>query len=175
MTFVQVRNRVISALTKYLGCQIKLSGHKDNVPDFPHGYYSILTPRISNHHFGLKEVEQIGDEFVQKRSEPVEATMSFTFCSENRETETGFVLGEDEAMELAEKAHCFFLLRAHSIVTDEGDIVVRNVGDVRNRTSFLVENTVCRYGFDVRFAYVRTDEEPTTIIEAGNGSGEFQK
>ena len=175
MTFVQVRNCVVSELTKYLGYQIKLSGHTDDMPDFPYGYYSVLTPRASNHHFGLKEVEQIGNEFVQKRSEPVEATMSFTFCSENRETDTGFILGEDEAMELAEKAHCFFLLHAHNISTDAGDIVVRNVGNVVNRASFLVEDTVCRYGFDVRFAYVRTDEEPTTIIEVGNGSGEFQK
>ena len=175
MTFVQLRNHVISELTKYLGCTVKPSDKKDDVADLPYCYYSVLTPRTSNHYFGLKEVEQIGDEFIQKRSEPVEATMSFTFRSENHETDTEFILGEDEAQELAEKAHSFFLLHAHNISTDVGDIVVRNVGNVVNRTSFLVEDSVCRYGFDVRFAYVRTDEEPTTIIEVGNGSGEFQK
>ncbi len=175
MTFVQARNRIIQDLSSYLGCQIRLSGQVDDKPNYPLGYYSVLTPRTSDHAFGLKEVEQIGDEFIEKRYEPVEATLSFTFCSENRETEDGFILGEDEALELAERANGFFLLYAHEILTENGNIVIRNVGSVASRSSFLVEDTVCRYGFDVKFAYTRIDKKPTTIIEIGNGSGEFQK
>lgn len=176
MTFVQARNRIISLLTEYLGCDVRLSGQINDMPNYRYCYYSVLAPRISDHAFGLSEVEHTGDEeYTHIRCELVEATMSFTFCSENRETEAGYILGEDDALELAEKGHCFFLLQAHNIHTDDGDIVIRNVGNVANRSSFLVEDTVCRYGFDVRFAYVRADTEPTTIIENGNGAGAFQK
>ncbi len=174
MTFVQARNHIVSELTKHIGCQVRLSGQIDDMPDYPYCYYSVLTPRASDHAFGLEEVEQIDGEFIYRRSEPVTATMSFTFCSENRKTDTGYILGEDEALELAEKAHGFFLLHAHCISVNEGDIVIKNVGKVINRASFQVEDTVRRYGFDIRFAYVRTDEKPTTTIKSGNSKGKIQ-
>ncbi|MBP3536429.1 MAG: hypothetical protein J6J93_02695 [Muribaculaceae bacterium] len=108
-----------------------------------------------------------------KRSEPVMASLSFTFCSQNRETEDGgYVMGEDEALSLAEKAFGFFLLNAHCIYTEFGDIVINSVGAVANRTGFLVEDSVRRYGFDIRFAYVRTDEMPTiTVSKPGQPIG----
>lgn len=91
--------------------------------------------------------------------------MSFTFCSMNRETEDGYIFGEDEALELAEKAHGFFLLNAHNISTNNnGDIVIDSVGAVAKRSGFLVEDTVRRYGFDIRFNFIRVDEMQTTTI-----------
>lgn len=91
--------------------------------------------------------------------------MSFTFCSQNREAEDGsYIYGEDEALDLAEKGHGFFLLNGHCISVGSEDIVIRNVGSVAGRSGFVVEDTVRRYGFDVRIAYVRTDEMPTTTV-----------
>ncbi len=174
MTFIQARNRIISELTKYIGRPVRLSGQIDDIPEYPYCYYSVLTTRVSDHAFGLEEVERIDSEFIRRRSESVTATMSFTFCSENRETETGYVLGEDEALELAEKAHGFFLLNAHNISTNEGDIVIRDVGRVANRAGFHVEDTVRRYGFDIRFAYVRTDEMNAATIKSGNFKGKIR-
>ena len=69
---------------------------------------------------------------------------------------------------LVERRSGFFLLNAHNISTDTGDIVIRNVGNVVSRSGFVVEETVRRYGFDIRFAYVRTDEKQTpTILHPG--------
>ena len=162
MTFEQARNAIVSGLEAHIGHPVNLSEQIAKIPDFPYCYYSVLAPRISEHSFGLREVVDTECGAVLKRSEPVMASLSFTFCSQNRETEDGgYIMGEDEALSLAEKAFGFFLLNAHCIYTEFGDIVINSVGAVANRTGFLVEDSVRRYGFDIRFAYVRTDEAPT--------------
>lgn len=168
MTLEQARNAVISGLEAHIGRPVRLSDQIDDVPEYPYCYYSILVPRISEHAFGLQEVVDKGGSFARIRSEPVMTTMSFTFCSMNRETENGFVYGEDEALALCEKGEGFFLLNGHIIRTEFGDVVVNNVGSATNRTSFLVEDSVRRYGFDVRISYVRTDEMPTDTVAKVN-------
>lgn len=173
MTFVEARNAIIYGLEQHIGCPVVLSEQIAEVQGFPYSYYSVLTPRISDHAFGLREVQELPDGYMLKRSEPVKASMSFTFCSENRESEDGFIYGEDEALELAEKAHGYFLLDAHNILTETGEVVINNVGSVANRSGFLVQDTIRRYGFDVMFSYVRTDEKPTvTIQNPGNPIGD---
>lgn len=177
MTFVQARNAIVEGLEAHLGCQVNLSDQIAEKPEYPCCYYSVLAPRITSHAFGLTELEETPEGFVRQRSEPVSATMSFTFCSENREAPNGdYIFGEDEALELAEKAHGFFLLNGHCIVTEHGDIVIQNIGGVASRSSFLVTDTIRRYGFDIRFGYVRTDEMPTvTIKNPGNPHGFYKK
>lgn len=176
MNFGQMRNAVIARLENHIECPVKLSEQISDIPDFPYCYYSILAPRISDHAFGLHEVIEDGESFKLVRSEPVSATMSFTFCSMNRETDDGgYVFGEDEALSLCEKAHSFFLLNGHSLLTEHGSIVINNIGAVTNRTGFLVEDYVRRYGFDVRISYVRTDEIPTvTVLRPGGIPGDIK-
>ena len=172
MTFLEARNVIVAELEKHIGCPVILSDQIADVPEYPYCYYSVLTPRTTDHSFGLNEVrnEKVG--YTLLRSEPVSATMSFTFCSMNRETEDGYIFGEDEAMTLADKAHGFFLLDAHNIHTANGDIVINNVGAAVSRTSFLVEDSLRRYGFGIKFSYIRTDEKvTTTILKPGNPVG----
>ena len=164
MKFVEARNEIVYRLEQHIGCSVVLSEQIADKPEYPCCYYSVLAPRISNHAFGLRELVADADAQIARRSELAGATMSFTFCSMNRDTESGYIFGEDEALELAEKAHGFFLLNAHNIHTDAGDIVISNVGPVVKRSGFLVEETVRRYGFDVRFNFVRVDEMRTTTI-----------
>lgn len=176
MTFEQARNVIAAGLEAHLGCPVVLSERIAERPDFPYCYYSVLAPRISDHAFGLRELVEGGAEFKLVRSEPVFATMSFTFCSENRDTDDGgYIFGEDEALSLCEKANGYFLLNGHVLATEHGDIVINNVGAVVNRTSFLVEDYVRRYGFDIRISYVRTDEMPTTtVLRPVIGSGDIK-
>ncbi len=165
MTFVQARDAIVAGLEAHIGRPVILSEQIDDVPEPPYCYYSVLTPRASDHFFGLMDVVKTSDGATVKRSEPVKATVSFTFCSLNRNTEDGYIYGDDEALELAEKAHGFFLLNGHNIPTGSGEVVVNNVGPVSSRSGFVVEDTVRRYGFDVRFSYVRTDEMPVGLVE----------
>lgn len=172
MTFTQARNAIVQGLEAHIGCPVNLTDQIAEQPDYPYCYYSVLAPRITNHAFGLREVLETGDDtFAIRRTEPAAATMSFTFCSQNRETEDGYIFGEDEALELSEKAHGFFLLNGHNIHTEFGDIVINSVSSVGSRTGFVVEDAIRRYGFDIRFSYMRTDEMPTEIIEKANPVG----
>lgn len=176
MTFAQARNAIVSGLEEHIGCPVLLSEQIPEIPDFPYCYYSVLTPRATEHFFGLLETQSVPGGYVQSRSEPVSATMSFTFCSMSRVTgDGGYIFGEDEALDLSEKANCFFLLKAHNIVTEYGDIVISNVGSPTNRTSFQVEESIRRYGFDIRFSYIRTDEIETEIVSnPGYPKGKLQ-
>lgn len=174
MTFAQARNVIAVSLEEHIGCQVNLSNQIAERPEYPYCYYSVLASRISNHYFGLHEMVQREDGAYELRSEQVTATMSFTFCSQNRETEDGYIFGEDEALSLAEKAHGFFLLYAHRISTPFGDIVIVDTSNVANRTGFLVEDTVRRYGFDVKFSYVRVDERPATTVAVAHFIGTIQ-
>lgn len=172
MTFVEARNLIIGGLQKHIGATVVLSDDIADRPEYPYGYYSVLAARISDHAFGLMETRK----GIQSRSERVSATLSFTFCSENRSLENGtFIYGEDEALGLAEKANGFFLLNAHNIQTAKGDVVISRVGSVANRSGFLVEDTVRRYGFDIAFSYVRTDEKETTTIAWADQHGTTHK
>ena len=114
MTFEQARNAIVSGLEKHIGHQVNLSEQIADQPEYPYCYYSVLAPRISKHSFGLREVLDTEDGARLIRSEPVMATMSFTFCSMNRADGDGYILGEDEALALAEQAYGFFLLNAHT-------------------------------------------------------------
>lgn len=176
MTFVQARNAIVAGLELHIGCPVNLSEQIADIPEFPYCYYSVLAPRIPEYSFGLREIVDAPDGPLLVRSEQVSATMSFTFCSTNRETEDGYIFGEDEALELAEKANGFFLLNAHNIQTEQGEVVIVNVGSVASRSSFFVEDTIRRYGFDIRFSYVRTDTMPATLVERpGNPIGDIKQ
>ena len=164
MTFIEARNEIVYRLEQHIGCPVILSDQIADQPEYPYCYYSVLASRISNHAFGLRELTTKNETLITKRSEPVGATMSFTFCSMNRETDDGYIFGEDEALELAEKAHGFFLLNAHNISTANGDIVIDNLGTVAKRSSCQVEETIRCYGFDVRFNFVMVDEMQTASI-----------
>ena len=113
MTFAQARNAIVSGLEAHIGCPVNLSEQIADMPEYPYCYYSVLAPRIPEYSFGLREIVETPDGPLLVRSEQVSATMSFTFCSTNRETEDGYIFGEDEALELAEKANGFFLLSGH--------------------------------------------------------------
>ena len=172
MTFTQARNAIVQGLEAHIRVPVSLSDQIADQPNYPYCCYIVLAPRITNHAFGLREVLETGDDsFTVRRTEPAAATMSFTFCSQNRETEDGYIFGEDEALELSEKAHGFFLLNGHNIHTEFGDIVISKVSSVGSRTGFVVEDAIRRYGFDIRFSYMRTDEMPTEIIEKASPIG----
>lgn len=172
MTFTEVRNLLVSGLEHHIGHPVVPSGQIADVPDFPYCYYSIIAPRASSHAFGLKGIVETDEGTVLRRSEPVKATASFTFCSQDRQTEDGYIYGDDEALALAEKAHGFFLLNGHCIRVDGEDIVVNTVGPVGGRSGFVVENTVRRYGFDVKLSYVRSDDMPATTIAKATPIGD---
>jgi len=78
-----------------------------------------------------------------------------------------WIFGEDEAITLTEKAQGFFLHHAYQTLSNKG-IVINQVTNVSNRTALVVDETVRRYGFDVRVRYKRTDSRTDGTIGSVN-------
>ena len=169
-------NAIQERLAAHVGCPVVLSDGTQEMPEVPYCYYGVLAPRSTGHAVGLTELVDTPEGLIRRRSEPVSATMSFTFCSKDREATGGYIYGEDEALALAEKAHGFFLLNGHNIATEYGDIVIQNIGSVTERSGFIVTDMMRRFGFDIRFGYMRADEMPATTIEhPGRFLGSYKK
>ena len=101
-------------------------------------------------------------ELLEDRMEMPSATLSFTFCSENRTGEDGEeISGADEAEELADKAVGFFKQIGYDDFARLGICIVE-VGPVQDRSTLMVDEESRRKGFDVRIRYTRTD---TRIIQ----------
>lgn len=165
MTFLDVRNTIVSQLEAALCIPVVLSDQAAPAPDFPFAYYSVTSPYAPTGEMGNYSTEEIEgtNQIITTRTEQPSATFSFVFCSINRYTkdEDGkdvepYIYGEDEAQSLAEKAQSFFLLEGYDTLSNLG-IVIVDITNTTNRTTLVVDEAARRYGFDVRVRYTRTD------------------
>jgi hypothetical protein len=168
MTIVEVRNTIVKLLEEYLKIPVVLSEQTNPMPPFPLCFYSILTAYVPSGEMGQVDYTLNPDKetITTTRTEQPYAVFSFTFCSENRhDKDGGFILGEDEALALAEKAQGFFLHGAYNILSNLG-IVINQVTNVTNRTGLVVDETTRRYGFDVRVRYKRVDSRTDGTVSS---------
>lgn len=165
MTFVQIRNKLISLLWDYLGRPVILSDQVQPELDFPYGIYSITTPYAPNGELGDYTTAETEGGVEITRMEMPSATFSFTFCSMNRIGENGEQInGADEAEELAQKAIGFFLHVGYDEISQLG-ITIVDVGQAQNRTTLVIDEAARRVGFDVRIRYTRLDARKTSVVE----------
>ena len=75
----------------------------------------------------------------------------------------GPISGDDEALELADRAQGFFLFAGRQLLADLGVVVVR-VENTQSRSAFDTDETDRRYGFDVLFRYEREDKRAVPAI-----------
>ena len=101
---------------------------------------------------------------TETRAEQPTCTFSFTICSVDRKTSVGFILGEDEALDLAEKAQGWFLHTGYEYISGKGLTVV-DVANVQERSFLQVDEEARRYGFDVVIRYVRTDDRTIAGVD----------
>ena len=78
-------------------------------------------------------------------------------------TKDGPISGDDEALELADRAQGFFLFAGRQLLADLGVVVVR-VENTQSRSAFDTDETDRRYGFDVLFRYEREDKRAVPAI-----------
>ena len=74
------------------------------------------------------------------------------------------IYGDDESMELAERAQGWFLHSGYDYISAIG-ITIIDVTNVQNRETLLVDEEANRYGFDVTIRYVRQDTREIQPIE----------
>lgn len=164
MTPVTLRNHVVKLLWSYLKIPIILSDQVQPEADPPFCIYSVTSPYPSVGELGDITNRDAEDpmELLEDRMEMPSATLSFTFCSENRTGEDGEeISGADEAEELADKAVGFFKQIGYDDFARLGICIVE-VGPVQDRSTLMVDEESRRKGFDVRIRYTRTD---TRIIQ----------
>lgn len=88
----------------------------------------------------------------------------FYRLQQSRDNEGTHIQGEDEAMEIADKAQGWFLLSGRKELSQAG-IVVEDVNNVQQRNTLMVDKEANRYGFDVLIRYIRDDKTETGALE----------
>lgn len=155
MIFRELRNAVVKDLSQYLKIPVVLSSQVNPEQEYPFMIYSATAPYIPEN--GLGEFRQIRDpdgRILEERREQPTCTFSFTACSMNREEP--WILGEDEALELAESALGWFRHVGYDRLSGIGVTVV-DASNVQERSFLQVDEEARRYGFDVTIRYVRRD------------------
>ena len=161
MNFRDVRNQIVLGLSEHLEIPVCLSNQVSPEMEYPFVIYSSTSPYIPDNGFGEYDwSESEENTTVEVRREQPACSMSFTACGINREG----VLGDDEALELAEKAQGWFLHTGYDFISRKGLTVV-DVANVQERSFLQVDEETRRYGFDVIIRYVRSDARTIRIIE----------
>lgn len=165
MTFIEIRNNLISRLWDYMGCPVLLSNQVQPEEEVPFGIYTVTTSYVSDGGLGDYSERDIEDGVEITRMEMPSATISFTFCSQDRTGPEGEAIsGADEAEMLASKAAGYFLHAGYDDFLQLG-IAVVEVGQTQDRTVLIVDEAARRVGFDVRIRYTRVDTRRVSVIE----------
>ena len=162
MKAVEVRDKVVIGLHEYLGIPVNLADQISPESEMPYIVYSVTCPYIPERTLGHFDNKRDNDRnLIKIRCEQAGMTMSFTACSQNRTEEDGStIFGEDESMDLAERAQGWFLHAGRRFLSP--DVVVESVENAVQRNVLMVDEEANRYGFDVLLRYIRED-----IVQAG--------
>ena len=170
---MEARDSIIKLLNAYMGIDVYRSGQVAPEAALPYIIYSITSPYQPEPTRGHFEAVREGNETYLYRKERAGMSLSFTVCSQNRGEGTNRVFGEDEAMELAEKAQGWFLHTGRMELSAAG-IVVEDVNNVQHRSVLMVEEEANRYGFDVLVRYIREDRRKIETVEKIKSKGNEQ-
>lgn len=161
-TLIEKRNALIQALSEAVGHPVVLASQVQPEAEPPFIVYSVTSDYIpdgSLGHYSLEPCREDND-VVEVRAEQPTTTISFTACSINRSVEKDgaqtYILGYDEALELATLAQGFFLHTGRRAIERAGFVVVE-VSGTANRDALELDEMGRRFGFDVRLRYTRTD------------------
>lgn len=168
----EVRNKIINGLHEHMQIPVYKSDQVSPEADLPYIVYSIITTYTKENTLGHYRVEDDGQgSAVEIRGEQAGMSISFTACSQDRKCADGErIFGEDEAMDLAEKAQGWFLLGGRAFLSPE--VVVDSVENVVSRSTLVVDEEANRYGFDVLVKYIREDTRKVDAIRVVTSRGE---
>lgn len=165
MIFKDLRNAIVSGLSTYLSIPVVLANQVNPEQAYPFVVYSVTAPYIPENTLGEYRQEGDGTGTAEEiRKEQPTCTWSFTVCSVDRQTDDSYILGEDEALELSEKALGWFLHTGYEYISGKG-ITVVDAGNVQERSVLQVDEEARRYGFDVTIRYVREDSRRVDTIQ----------
>ncbi len=166
MTATEIRNALIKGLYEYLGDGIPVyrSGQVSEEQSLPYVIYTVVTTNGSGRTMGHYSVCREGERTEEIREEQESMTISFTACSQNRTDGNGnYIHGEDEAQEIAEMAHAWFVHAGYDYFV-KNKIVIADVTEVRGRNSLAGNVEANRKGFDIICNYISEDRRNIPFV-----------
>lgn len=146
----KIKNIIVRAIED-LGFEIIPANTTKPKPPLPYATYNIIAPYVQERGKGNISVYSDGSNTYLKRDEQYKITISFNvYSDENIST-----------IELATKLRQWFLFLGSDFIRDQ-NVAVVNVGNVENRTVFLVDSYEYKYGFDVQFRLTSEQIRPLT-------------
>ena len=141
---------IIRQLRADKGINVIQANGKGVQPSLPFGVYNITSPYING--TGREITEYISDTegIKQRKIEEYRATLSFTFYADTNE----------EVIELAFLVREWFAFYGEEFLNKE-NVVVADIGNITDRTTFLVDSYEYKHGFDVQLRL--TDEQIKSI------------
>lgn len=152
--------KIISQIYKDTGIRIIQANQTANPPPLPYGVYNITSPYIKDRSRGSLSTYQEGEKVYQKHTEAFKMTISFNFYSETNET----------TIELAMQVRRWFLFLGLDFIRDQ-NIAVVNIGNIENRTTFLIDSYEYKHGFDVQLRLADEQIKAIETIEKVNLGG----
>ena len=166
MTAMEIRNALVKGLYEYLGgVQVYRSGQVSEEQKLPYVIYTVPVTDSGGNTMGHYSSCRKGESAEEIREEQTSMTMSFTACSENRMDNGGnYIQGEDEAQEIAERAHGWFTHAGYDYFVKCG-IVIADVTEVRGRNALMGNEEANRKGFDVICNYIKEDRRDISFVD----------
>lgn len=130
-------------------------------PPLPYAVYNITSPHIKDRGQPNMTPQERDGELYLTYEEQYLTTISFNVYADKNES----------TIELAMKLRQWFLFVGQEHLQDNG-IAVVNVGNIENRTTFLVDSYEYKHGFDVQLRMTQTAEMPTEWFNKVTFKGE---
>ena len=130
-------------------------------PPLPYAVYNITAPYVKDRGQPNMTPQERDGELYLNYDEQYLTTISFNVYADKNETTI------DNAIKLRQ----WFLFVGQQYLQDNG-IAVVNVGNIENRTTFLVDSYEYKHGFDVQLRMTQTAEMPTEWFNKVTFKGE---
>lgn len=167
----KLRETFIRELSKETKCLIVQTDNNFKKPEYPYYSYKFTTFRqnvgeggVYKEGFDKSTNPDFKHDVVTTLEFQPKVIMSFN-CYSNDDFEA-----EDYIL----KAWEWFKLKGRRILSDKNIVVVVEVGDITDRTVFLVDNYEYRKGFDVEFRVLHNFSDRSETIETYKINGKIE-
>lgn len=151
---IETVKTIIAQAYRDTGLRIIQANTTAPVPPLPYATYNVTAPYVKERGKGNLLLETDGINALLKRNEQYKMTLSFNVYSDKTETTIDWTM----------KLRQWFLFFGLDFIRDL-NIAVVDVGNIENRTTFLVDSYEYKHGFDVQFRLTSEQTRPIEAIE----------
>jgi len=126
------------------------------IPELPYGTIKLISSMIRDGEGqGIEYIQDIQSKSYQVRDERYKQVLSFNIFAEN----------EEVALNYAKTIHQWFIFFGRTFLQEQ-QIVVLKVGNIEDRTTFLLESYDYKQGFDVKIRVAEQFSQEIDYIDS---------